>query len=656
MLKGFTGKILHVQLDTGDLSIEEPPEAFYRRYPGGSLLGLYYLWQHTPAGADALGPENTLTFAVSAPTGLPVSGQSRCTVTCKSPSSGGVADSQAGGFWPAELNFAGFDAIVIQGASPSPVYLWIHDGEAELLDASHLWGKVTYDVDTVLKEELGDGKIEVAQIGPAGEKLANFAAIMNMSNRAWGRTGVGAVMGSKRLKAIAVRGTEKVQPADREQLLALARDGARTFPGSNMEDFGRYGTAETVMSNYGAGGLPTRNWDSGTMPLEDAQAISGERLYDELLRGAEEGKQDRQGRDTCYACLVRCKRVVQSEWKQNALRPEYGGPEYETISTFGSYCGVSDLHAITYANQLCNEYGVDTISCGATLAWAMDCYRHGVLTSEETDGIELEYGDAEAMIAMLERTLRREGFGDILAEGSAKAADRLGKGHEYLLTVKGQELPAHMPHVKRSLGLIYAVNPFGADHQSSEHDPMYHPKLYEGTTERPGYKRFLGQIGLHNPQPTKVLNEEKVEFALKTQYNYSAADTISVCQFVFGPGWQLYGPQEMADLLSAATGWDVTVDEIQEIGQRRLNLLRAFNAREGLRRDRDTLPKKLFKKALEGGRSDGLVLDRSELEAAIDSYFKQAGWDVESGVPTRRTLQDIGLGWVADDLDLPHKA
>jgi aldehyde:ferredoxin oxidoreductase len=546
------------------------------------------------------------------------------------------------------MKYAGFDAIVVKGAADSPVYLWIKDGEAELRDATHLWGKVTYDVDTILKEEIGDNRIEIAQIGPSGEKLSNFAAIINMSNRAWGRTGVGAVMGSKMLKAIVIRGTNKAVPADKKGVLAISKKGAKEFPDSDMEAFGRYGTADTVMANFGAGGLPTNNWDAGVMAQEAAEAIGGERLYDELLRGAEEGKQDKQGRDTCYACIVRCKRVVESEWQNNKLLPEYGGPEYETIATFGSYCGVDDLHAVTYANQLCNMYGVDTISCGATLSWAMDCFEHGLLTAEETDGIELRFGNAEAMIAMLEKTLNREGFGDVLADGSAKAADRLGKGHEYLLTVKGQELPAHMPHVKRSLGLIYATNPFGADHQSSEHDPMYHPKLYANT-----YHRFLGQIGLDKPQAPKVLNEEKVEFALKTQYTYSAADTFSLCQFVYGPSWQLLGPQDMADLVSAATGWDITVDDIQEAGRRRLNLMRALNARYGLARDKDTLPKKLFKQALKGGRSDGIILDEAELAAGLDMYYEQAGWDVATGVPTRATLEDAGLGWAAEEMGLP---
>lgn len=610
-------------------------------------MGLYYLWKNTPKGADALGPDNTMVFALSAPTGMAVSGQSRCTLTCKSPSSGGAADSQAGGFWPAELKRAGFDAIVVKGAAATPVYLWIEDGKAELRDASHLWGQTTFVVDETLKTELGDNKVEIAQIGPAGEKLSNFAAVMNMANRAWGRTGVGAVMGSKKLKAIVVRGRDKVTPADKTRLAALSKKGAAEFPGSDMELFGKYGTADTVMANHGAGGLPTNNWDAGVMAT--ANLISGERLYDELLRGAEAGNQDKLGRDTCYACIIRCKRVVQTEWQGVPLVPEYGGPEYETIATFGSYCGIEDLHAVTYANQLCNEYGVDTISCGATLAWAMDCYEHGVFTQEELDGIDLRFGNAEGMIAILQKTLNQEGIGHALAMGSAKAADYLGKGHDYLMTVKGQEFPAHMPHVKRSLALIYAVNPFGADHQSSEHDPMYHPKTYEGTPEAPGAKRFLAPIGLTRPQPTKVLNAEKVEFALKTQYNYSSADTISVCQFVYGPGWQLYGPQDMAELMSAATGWDVSVDEIQEIGRRRLNLMRAFNAREGLNRDQDTLPKKMFRQALTGGKSDGIILDQAELNTGLDMYFEQAGWD-NQGVPTRATLESTNMIWVADDL------
>ncbi|MGJ3237201.1 MAG: aldehyde ferredoxin oxidoreductase family protein [Anaerolineae bacterium] len=644
---GYTGQILHVNLTTGTLDIETPDEQFYRDYVGGSLMGLYYLWKYAPVGVDPLSADNVLTFALSAPTGLPVSGQSRCTATCKSPSSGGVADSQAGGFFPAELKYAGFDAVVIRGASDTPVYLSIIDGEPQLHDASHLWGKLTYDVDTLLKEEWNDKKLEIAQIGIAGEKLANFASVMNMSNRAWGRTGIGAVMGSKQLKAIVVRGSQRVTPADKTPILDLAKRGAKRV-NSGKFTFGKYGTSGVVTGQQASGGLPTNNYNSGALPtLADAEALGGERLYEELLRGAEEGKQDKLGRDTCYACVVRCKRVVQSEYKDRSIDPEYGGPEYETLATFGSYCGITDLHAVTYANQLCNAYGVDTISCGATLAWAFECYEQGLLTTEDTDGLELTFGNAEAMVTLLERTLKREGFGDVLANGSAKAADIVGRGHEYLVTVKGQELPAHMPQVKRGLGLIYAVNPFGADHESSEHDTAYHPKNYAS------YSNVrLEPLGLNQPQEMHVLNAEKVDYMFTTQCAVSAADTLGLCVFVFGSTWQLYDVSDAAQLLAAATGWDVMLDDIIAIGKKRLNLMRAYNAREGIQRDQDTLPKKMFKKALKGGRSDGVILTRDEFENGLDLYYQRANWDNTTGIPTRTALDEVGLSWVADELAL----
>jgi len=651
MQYGYAGRVLHVDLTDGTLEIEEPTEQFYRTYVGGSALGLYYLLKLSPAGADPLGPENVLVFALAGATGAPVSGQSRCTVVAKSPLTDAVGDSQAGGFWPAELKFAGFDAIVVRGASPKPVYLWIKDGEAELRDAAHLWGKVTSEAENALKEELDDARIEVAQIGPAGEKLVRFAAIMNMSNRAHGRTGMGAVMGSKRLKAIVVRGTKKEIPlADKKALIRLAKNYSNAIP-DDVEASGlaKYGTAEIVPSQNLEGGLVTRNWQSGHFGLERAQAISGERLYDELLRGAADGNQDRLGRDTCYACAIRCKRVVEAEWEQNAINPVSGGPEYETISTFGSYCDIDDLHAISYANQLCNEYGVDTISAGATMAFAMECFENGLITDADTGGHALGWGNAGGVIAMLEQTLRREGFGDILAEGSARAAERIGKGAEaFVMAAKKQEMPAHMPHVKRSLALVYAVNPFGADHQSNEHDPSYEPEWYQSQFEK--YGRRLTDIGLTDPQDPMVLNKEKVNFALTTQYSYSTLDTANVCQFVFGPGWQLLGLDDLAEMMTAVTGWDMSIDELQTLGARRLNMLRAYNTREGITRDQDTLPERFFDEPLKGGHSDGVSIDRAEFEVALDEYYAQAGWDVATGNPTRETLERLDLGWIADEI------
>ena len=651
MAHGYAGKILHVDLTTGSLEIEEPPEELYRKYMGGSALGLYYLLKNTPAGADPFGPENTLAFMLSSITGAPIAGQSRATVVAKSPLTGGVGDSQAGGFWPAELKFAGFDGIVVRGISPTPVYLWINKGEVELRPADHLWGgKTTREVDRMLEEELEDDRIQIAQVGPAGERLIRFASIMNMANRAHGRTGMGAVMGSKKLKAIVVRGgKKKLSIADPAGLRAIMQPSIPAIKeDEDVWDLAKHGTLGVLEGQNASGGLPTRNYLSGWMGFDRAAAIGGERLFNDLLQGAAEGTQLKEGRETCYSCAVRCKRVVQAEWEGKAIDPESGGPEYETASTFGSYCDIDDIHAISYANQLCNQAGVDTIAAGATMAFAINCFEDGVITAEDTGGIELGWGKAKEMIAMLEKTLAREGFGDVLAEGSARAAAQIGNGAEDIaVTAKGTEFPAHMPQVKPSLALIYAVNPFGADHQSSEHDPNYTPELIMESPDKWGKR--AEDLGLTNPQPEEALNEAKVEYALTTQYAYSALDTADVCQFVFGPGWQLLGMEELAGVISAVTGEETTVDDLLKMGARRLNMLRAFNAREGFTRENDTLPKRLFE-PLVGGPSDGKAVDRETFDAALEMYYEQAGWDPVTGNPTAETLENLGLGWLLPEL------
>ena len=413
-MSGYNGKILHLDLTSQTITIEEPPDSFYRLYGGGSAMGTYYLLKHMPAGADPLGPDNILTLITGPPTGAAVSGQSRVSSIAKSPVTGGIGDAQAGGFWPATFKRTGFDGIVIRGVSDTPVYLWVHDGKAELRDASHLWGRITGDVEAAIQDELGDQKIEVMQVGPAGEKLVRFASIINMSNRANGRTGMGAVMGSKNLKAIAIKGTGKLQFHDPAALKALAGWGAKEFDESDVYTMGLYGTAETVAPQQDDGGLPTRNWTSGV--FEGFEPITGETMSKTILKE----------RDTCYACVVRCKRVVEIAEGDFEVDPHYGGPEYETLATFGSYCGVDDLAAISKANEICNKYGMDTISCGATIAWAMDCFEHGLITDHDTGGLELNFGNAAAMVTLTEQIAKREGFGDVLAEGSARAAERFG--------------------------------------------------------------------------------------------------------------------------------------------------------------------------------------------------------------------------------------
>ena len=391
MPNGYHGKILHVNLTLRTLTTEEPSEAFYRMYMGGSALNLHYLLTEMPPGVDPLGPDNILGLSVGVATGVPISGQSRMTATAKSPLTGAIGDSQCGGFWPAELKFAGFDGIIIRGKASSPVYLWIHDGKAEIRDASHLWGRVTGDVEKAIREELGDQKVEVMQIGPAGEKLVRFACLINMCNRANGRTGMGAVMGSKNLKAVAVRGNQRPEVAEKEALAKLRQWASEVFPKSGVSGLGKYGTPGVVSVQQNMGGLPTFNFTSGV--FDGWKTIDGHTMYETVLKGRETGKQDQEGRDTCFGCLIRCKRVVEIKEGPYQVDPLYGGPEYETVATFGSYCGVDDLPATCKANEICNKLGMDTISCGATIAWAMEAFEAGVITPKDTGGLNLRFGD-----------------------------------------------------------------------------------------------------------------------------------------------------------------------------------------------------------------------------------------------------------------------
>ena len=644
MPHGYNGKILHVDLTNRKFRVEEPGEVFYRKYMGGSALAMHYLLKEMPPGADPLSPENILVLALSVLTGAAISGQSRMTAAAKSPLTGAIGDSQGGGFFPAELKFAGFDAIVIKGKSEQPVYLWIKDGQYELRDASHLWGSITGETEATIKEELGDDKVEVLQIGPAGENGVRFAGILSMSNRANGRTGMGAVMGAKNLKAVAVRGKNRPSVADKAGLSKLAKWGATNLKESDIAGLAKYGTNETTGANQTSGTLPSYNYNSGV--FDGWEPIDGTTMYDTVLRGAAEGKQDRLGRDTCYACTVRCKRVVEITEGPYRVDPHYGGPEYETTSTFGNYCNIDDLAAICKANEICNKYGMDTITCGATISWAFEAFNEGKLTLDDTDGLDLTWGNAESMVKLTEKIAKREGFGDILAEGSERAAKKIGRGTEaFLITCKGQEAPAHMARVKRSLAIIYATNPFGADHQSHEHDPAIEDD-FEYYTDR------MAILGFSEGQEPRSLSDEKIRFTAASQRLYSVMDSLNLCQFVYGPAWQLYGPADVVELVRTVTGWeDVTFEELQVVGERRVNMMRVFNAREGLDRKDDVLPQKLFN-PLKGGASDGWKLDRTEVDSALDKYYEFCGWDIKTGNPTRVKLVELGLDWVADQLGL----
>ncbi len=624
---GYHGRILHVDLTTAKLEVEEPDAAFYRRYVGGSALGAYYLFRNTPPGADPLGPENTLSLTVSVVTGAPISGLSRVAATAKSPISGLADESAAGGFFPAELKFSGFDGIVIRGKAEHPVYLWVRDGQAELRDAAHLMGRFTADVEDAIRGDLGDAKIQILQCGPAAEAGVLYGALVNNANRVNGRGGMGTVMASKNLKAVAVRGRNRPEVADRDRLGALSRWGASNVDQSGVAGFKRLGTSVLVLPQSRVGGFPTRNWSSGT--FAGVESISGEQMAETILKKT----------DTCYACAVRCKRVVESTEGRYCLNPRYGGPEYESISALGSYCEVDDLEAIAYANQLCNMYGMDTISCGGTIAWAMDCFERGLLTTDDTGGIDLRFGSADALVQTVEQIGKRVGIGRVLGEGSVRAAEALGVGQDLVVAIKGRELPAHMPHTKRTMALLYAVNPGGADHT-----------VYEHCTSYPRFPERMAEIGLLDPQPPAVLNAEMVRYSLYSQHLISGLDCLCGCKFVWGPAWQLYSSNQLVEAVQAITGWSVSLWELMKAGERRVNLLRAFNAREGIGAEADTMPAKM-ESPLHGGATDGVAITREEFEAAKSLYYQMAGWS-ENGRPTRAKLEELSLGWAADELGL----
>lgn len=625
------GKILNVNLTTREIKVETIAKEIYRKYPGGSALATYLLLKNLPSGIDPLSEKNILIFAVSPFTGLPISGLSRVAVSAKSPLTGGIGDSQAGGYFPASLKANGYDAIMFTGKSTGPVYLHIDGDNIELRNAEKLWGHVTGTVEKLIKEELKENKLDIAQIGPAGENLIKYACILNMCQRANGRTGMGAVMGSKNLKAVVLKKKTKVEIADKSNLLSLAKEvTTRLRANEAVAGLAEHGTDGDLEAFSDEGFLPTNNWQSGWFP-DGAESITGETMSKTILKG----------RESCFACAVRCKRVVEIEGK---VDPLYGGPEYETCATFGSYCGVKDLSDIALANQLCNMYGVDTISCGATISFAMECYEKGLITKEDTGGLEIKFGDGKIVTKLVEMIAKREGFGDFLADGSYRASKKIGKGaEEFSISVKGQELPAHMPQYKPAVGLVYSVNPFGADHQSSEHDPFL--VMPEDSQER----KWIGKIGMTKEyEDSFALDYDKVRFAFNSQCFYSLTDTLCLCQFVWGPCWVLYGPDDFVKLCKYGVDWETSLFELMQVGERRINMMRYFNAREGFTKKEDTLPKRLFE-PFKDGPSKGIKLDKDEFEWAQKQYYEIAGWDKETGNPTEATLKRLSLEWLLED-------
>ncbi|MDF2628550.1 MAG: aldehyde:ferredoxin oxidoreductase [Symbiobacteriaceae bacterium] len=637
--KGYHGNIARVNLTTGAITVDHPDDEFYHTYLGGHGFIAYFLYKEVPAGCDPLGPDNKLIFACGPLTGLPFAGSGRHAVGAKSPLTGGYGGGEAGGFWGNELRRAGFDALIVEGASDKPVYIYIKDGEIELRDAAHLWGLECKPAEQALRAELNDQRVRFAQIGPAGEKQVLFATISNDLNEFVGRGGMGAVMGSKNLKGVAVRGTQLPEVADMKKILEmnkwLATEGKPMYQG-----FGELGTAGGTLGSSQQGNLPTLNFRFGHWPgrtphgdnnMVDpteaclttdahagAQAITGQTMKDTgLLTGTE----------NCFACVVKCKRVTESHGRYE-IDPDYGGPEYETIGMMGSNCGIDDLEAIAYANMRLGALGMDSISCGATIAWAMECVEKGLIPQDDLQGVDLRFGNVDAWLCMLEHIGYRQGFGDHLALGSYRAAQRYGEDAVALApVVKKQELPAHEPRVKHGLGLGYMVSPTGADHMHNFHDTGYTKAT-----------RGLHPLGIYKPLPTTDLSPEKVRMVMYTINWRHVQNSAIYCMFL---PWNM---DQVTDLIRAATGWRTSLYELMKVGERVNTLSRLFNLREGLTHETDKLARR-FLTPFENGPLKGRAVPEESINEALKTYYSMMGWDRETGVPSEGKLLELGLGW-----------
>jgi len=616
---GYMGKILRVNLSSGTITTEEIDPQFAQDFIGGSGFATKILYDEVPAKADPLGEENRLIFMTGPVTGTRFPTSGRFVVAAKSPLTGIMTTATSSGFWGVEFKKTGHDGIVFEGKAEKPVYLEIMDDQVALKDAADIWGKDAYETQNILKERVGKKRARVACIGTAGENQAPIACVMNDEGRAAGRGGVGAVMGSKNLKAILVLGTGKITPAADDFLKPMAQgvvDGLAGNPFSGF--FTKWGTAFNMDMGWAAGDVPAKNWQTGLWDNGDAYAkIGGARMSDTILK---------PHTGACFNCPVRCARWV--DITEGRFKYEGPGPEYETLGAFGSMLLIDDLNAISWIGEMCNKSGLDTISAGCTVAWAMEAYEKGVLTKEDTGGIDLTWGNVDAVVDVIDLMGRVEGFGALLARGCRSAAEKTGKGSdEYAIHSKGMEVPMHDPRCYFSLAVNYATGMRGACHVQGG---SYMVEMAVVTPE----------AGLHYKQGRH--DKKNKGLAAKVAQDLSAVNnSTAICMFA-AMGLQ---PSHIGMLLSIVTGQDHNLQSILQAGERIINLQRAFACREGISRKDDTLPKRLLTPLPDGGAAG----KAADLEYQLDEYYQLRGWD-DNGIPTRERLELLGLSEVADDL------
>lgn len=620
-MKGYAGKILRVNLSTGKVEKETLTEQFARQFLGGKGFGGKILYDEVPPGTDPFSPDNRIILSNGPLTGTGAFAP-KCSFVTKSPLTGGWLDCMLGGFVGSEMKFAGYDILVLSGRAPEPVYLHIRDEHVELLKANRLWGKTTHETEFMIKEELGDRKTKVASIGPAGENRVRFACVTGDLYRQAGRGGIGAVFGAKNLKAIAVRGNGKAVLADRDRFLQHTRELSKALKQSG-ETMTTYGTMWLVdpMNDYGM--LPTRNFQQAV--FEGVRKINADKLV-KNLKTKDVG---------CYGCGLRCSNFV--EVKRSEFGPfKLEGPEYETTCLLGSNCGVDDLKAIAYMNLLCDQLGIDTISTGNLLAYLMECVQKKILTRRDLDGIDLKWGNYRGMIELIRKIASRQGIGNLLAEGVARVARKIGKGSSHFaMHVKGLEMPGYDPRGALGIGLAYATADRGACH------------LRAWTI----YEEVMGNLDRFSP-------EGKAMLVFARMHRKIIMDALGVCEMM--------GLMPLfATLLSDATGWEVKLlynrvygNLLEDfaigrdgvgVGERIYNLARAFNIREGLGKNEDKLPPRCYKESVPKGPLKGHPIKKTDFGKMLKEFYELNGWD-HNGVPTEKKLIEVGLKEVARNL------
>jgi len=609
-LYGYAGRILHVDLTTGKTYTEPLNEDYAKKYIGGIGLGMRLWLDNSKAGVDPFSPENPLVLATGPTSGTvwPTGGNGHAFVA-KSPQSYGIGESKSHGSFGTELKRAGYDAVIFHGKAEKPVYVWIDDDSVQILDASHLWGKSPAETEDVIKEELGDYYIRVAAIGPAGEKLVRIACIINEKTRAAGRCGMGAVMGSKNLKAIAVRGTRDVTVAKPDEFLEFVKEFHERMKGPATKKYRTLGTPENVLVHNALHCMPTRNYNNAH--FEAAEKVSGEYLNERYVAKI----------IGCSSCAMRCEHicvVTEGPYKGAMARVEY-----EPLWALGPYCGIDRLDAVIKGSELCNYYGMDSISAGVIVGFAMDCFENGILTAKDMDGIEARFGNHEALVKLLEKMGKREGIGDILAEGVKFAAEKIGKGAEKLAQhIKGVEVTGYDLRCLKTAALGFAVSFRGADH--NRHGAYAFD--VKGKFNRLKYEKGRAKA---------VKDIEDV---------YTIIDSLIICKFSRGTYYKEF--EDLAKLYTLVIGWETTPDEMRLKGERINNLARVINVREGLGRKDDHLPYKVMHMPIpDEGPSKGAYVTQEELDMMLDDYYEVRGW-TRDGIPTPEKLKALGM----DDL------